>query len=386
MRPEWNPGNPFPWYQDMLKNAPVWRDAEGSVHVFSYESVSTVLSDYTRFSSNFGGKDDPHHPINQSLIATDPPRHRALRALVSQGFTPKTIQRLGPRIQDITDELLGALSGPDTDLIGALAYPLPVIVIAELLGVPVDDRSRFKRWSDAMVSGVQAAEEAQSVAAGTRQVDDPQREMAQYFQDMIAWRRKHPGPDLISDLLQATLEGEHLTVGELLGFCVLLLVAGNETTTNLIGNAVDTMLDHPESLDTVRQTHGDWGPLIEEVLRFRSPVQSMYRVCRVATQLEGIDLAPGDALVAWIGAANHDSAQFEHPEKFWVERSPNRHIAFGHGVHFCLGAPLARLEASIALCALYTRFPKLARAGESPRPVLSRIVYGKERLPIILGP
>lgn len=242
-----------------------------------------------------------------------------------------------------------------------------MIVIAELLGVPVDDRSRFKRWSDAMVTGVREAEEAESVDAGALRVDDPQREMSQYFQDMIAWRRKHPGDDLISDLLEATLDGEHLTAGELLGFCVLLLVAGNETTTNLIGNAVDTILDHPECMNTLRNTPGDWGPLIEEVLRFRSPVQSMYRVCRVPTQLEEVDLDPGDALVAWIGAANHDPAQFQEPERFWADRSPNRHIAFGHGVHFCLGAPLALLEASIALLGLYTRFPNLRRAGDKYR-------------------
>ncbi len=385
MRNQWNPGNPFPWYQEMLASHPVWRDEEGSVHVFGYDNVSTVLSDYHRFSSNFGGDDDLHHPISQSLIATDPPRHRALRALVSQGFTPKTITKLRPRIQEIASELVDAMAEPSSDIIAALAYPLPVIVIAELLGVPAEDREQFKRWSDAMVSGVREAEQSQSVQAGAAQVADPQREMAQYFLEMIEWRRKHPGQDLISDLLRATLEGEHLTSGELLGFCVLLLVAGNETTTNLIGNAVDTLMDHPEAFHQGPHAPEEWGPLIEEVLRFRSPVQSMYRICRVPTQLGGVELAPKDPLVAWIGAANHDPSQFKDPEEFLPNRAPNRHIAFGHGVHFCLGAPLARLEASIGLATLYTRFPNLVRAnGDPPRPVPSSIVYGKEWLPASL--
>lgn len=380
MQTQWNPGNPFPWYQEMLANHPVWRDEEGSVHVFGYTDVSTVLSDFTRFSSNFGGADDPHHPISQSLIATDPPRHRALRGLVSQGFTPKTIARLGPRFQEIATDLVDAMRGPSIDIIEALAYPLPVIVIAELLGIPPEDREQFKRWSDAIVSGVHEAEQSQQV-----EIADPQREMARYFHGMIEWRRQHPGTDLISDLLSASLDGEHLSSGELLGFCVLLLVAGNETTTNLIGNTVDTLMDHSDKVYQRGPNPDEWSPVIEEVLRFRSPVQSMYRVCRIPTQLGGIDLVAGDALVAWIGSANHDPSQFEDPERFFPGRSPNRHIAFGHGVHFCLGAPLARLEARIALATLYTRFPRIARPdGAIPGPISSSIVYGKESLPVLL--
>ena len=266
------------------------------------------------------------------------------------------------------------------DVIKDFGDPLPVIVIAEMLGVPPADRARFKTWSDAIVS----------TAAGGQMAADYKsagREMAGYFMQLIEQRRREPGDDLISGLLRAEIEGQHLTMQELLGFGSLLLVAGNETTTNLLGNALLVLTEHPDVWDRLRADRSLVGPAIEEVLRFRSPVQSMYRVARQPTELDGRAIPAGSSMVAWIGSANHDASQFADPERFAVDRQPNRHIAFGNGIHFCLGAPLARLEARIALSAMLDRFSSVARAGVTPLERLpSTIVYGLRHMPIRFEP
>ncbi|WP_045234634.1 cytochrome P450, partial [Deinococcus pimensis] len=246
------------------------------------------------------------------------------------------VEALAPRIAELVDELLSGFRGGRGDLVHDFAEPLPVIVIAEILGIPASDRAAFKRWSDAVVTG------------------DPSgsREMAAYFTRLIEGRRDDPtGPDLISALLRAELgaddeaAGRRLTGQELLGFCMLLLVAGNETTTNLLSNAVQTLSEHPDTRDAAAQDPALWPATVEEVLRFRSPVQSMFRVTTTDVPMGGQVIPAGSWTVAWIGSANRDDAVFAEPDRFDPRRSPNRHLAFGHGIHFCLGAPLARLEA-----------------------------------------
>jgi cytochrome P450 len=376
--------NPFPWYQTMREDAPVWYSREQGIwHVFRYDDVQRVLSDYAHFSSQRnGGNEAEGHLFASSMISSDPPRHRKLRGLATQAFTPRAVEALEPRIADITQDLLNRVAGHGRmDVIEDLAYPLPVIVIAELLGIPAEDRERFKLWSDAVVST------AQTMGNGMPpyHVGDAMREMAAYFAQTIEQRRRRPGDDLISGLLAAQIDGEHLTLQELLGFCALLLVAGNETTTNLLGNAILSFTEQPGLWERLRAQPELLPMAIEEVLRYRSPVQSMFRSTVSATTMAEQTIPAGSPVIAWIGSANRDELQFPDPNRFDVERTPNRHIAFGYGIHYCLGAPLARLEARIALSAMLERFPTITREGDAPLEALpSMIVYGVRNLPIAL--
>jgi cytochrome P450 len=372
------PLNPFPRYEEMRRSEPVFLDEESGLwHVFCYDDVQRVLSEHATFSSRMGGTNpsETGQLFAASLVNTDPPRHRQLRSLVTQAFTPRSVEALGPRISAITDELLdSAVAAGSMDLIEDLAYPLPVIVIAELMGIPAEDRNRFKQWSDAIVAYTRP---------GAEQPGGAHQEMAGYFLDMIEQRRRQPGEDLISLLLAAEIDGQKLSVAELLGFCALLLVAGNETTTNLIGNAVLCFTEAPGTLERLAAEPELLPHAIEEVLRYRSPVQSMYRIAAADTTLRDRQIPADAPLVAWIGSANRDAEQFPDPDTFDVGRSPNRHLAFGQGIHFCLGAPLARLEARIALQAVISRLPGLALAPDAKLERMdSTIVYGLKELPV----
>lgn len=373
----WPTLEPFPWYRSMRDEGPVSYDAErGSWNVFRFDDVKRVLSDYASFSSNFSGASgQSDQPLGSSIISTDPPRHRQLRSLVTQAFTPRAVQQLAPRIASLVDELLdGVAQRGSMDIIDDFAYPLPVIVIAELLGIPAQDRAQFKEWSDAIVTG------SVDTSTGSGNV---QQEMGRYFMQLIVARRQEPRDDLISGLLTAEIDGMRLSEVELLGFCVLLLIAGNETTTNLIGNAVLCFHDQPDLQGRLLTDPELLAPTIEEVLRYRSPVQSMIRRAARDVDLAGQPIRRGQSVVAWIGSANRDESQFAEADQFLATRAPNQHLAFGHGVHFCLGAPLARLEARIALTALVQRLPGLRRANDEPlEPMASTIVYGVQRLPV----
>jgi cytochrome P450 len=376
--------DPYPLYKEMRQTDPVYYDPNrDNWNVFRYDDVKRVLSEHESFSSQFmqGGSHRMEMPFTASMISSDPPRHRKLRDLVTQAFTPRAITNLAPRITEIVNQHLEHIRHETrVDFIEALAYPLPVIVIAEMMGIPAEDQERFKEWSDIVVQ-----------SADFRGNIDPQKfnnpkilEMSQYFFHLIEERKKDPGDDLISGLLRADIDGEHLEMIDLLGFCALLLVAGNETTTNLLGNAVLTFIERPEVWEQLREHPNLLPEAIEEALRFRSPVQSMFRVTTKDIPLSGQTIPQGGRVVAWIGSANHDENQFPHPEKFELERSPNRHLAFGHGIHYCLGAPLARLEASIALEAMLDCFERIELA---PNTNLSRIpsnlILGLESLPMI---
>ena len=376
--------NPFPWYEEMRRVSPVHVDPHsGVLSVFGYDHVQRVLSDYEAFSSERGPRDgSASSALGTSLISSDPPRHRQLRNLVTQAFTPRAIARLAPRITTIISELLDLVAGAGRmDFIADLADPLPVIVIAEMLGIPTAERVRFKRWSDAIVSTSAVP------AAGQLSFMDAQREMAFYFSRLLADRRADPRDDLISHLIAAEIDGQRLTEIELIGFCVLLLVAGNETTTNLLGNAILCFDEHPDVYERLRAQPDLIPSAIEEVLRYRSPVQSMFRSATGETNLDGVVTRPGQPVVAWIGSANRDEAQFPNADVFDIERAPNRHLAFGHGIHFCLGAPLARLEARLALEAITTRFRTIRRIPDAPiRWMESSIVYGVKTLPVTFTP
>ena len=362
---------PFDWYRSMRASTPVLYDpGRDCWSVFRYDDVQRVLSEHATFSSRF-----PHaeasadYPLDASLISTDPPRHRQLRALVSQAFTPRAIAQLEPRITAIAHELLDrVVDAGRMDLVAEFSDPLPVIVIAELLGIPPAERDQFKRWSDALVSDVEG---------------NVQPAMSQYFHQAIAEHRRRPRNDLIGALLAAEIDGERLSEVELLGFCTLLLVAGNVTTTNLIGNAVLCFDETPGVMERLRAERALLPDVVEEVLRYRSPVQSMFRYAAVDSRIGDQEIRAGQTVIAWIGSANRDDAQFAAPDRFDVARRPNRHLAFGQGVHFCLGAPLARLEAKVALTALLDRLAEVKCDRSTPLEALdSSIVYGVRHLPI----
>ncbi|MGZ6322438.1 MAG: cytochrome P450 [Ktedonobacterales bacterium] len=375
--------NPFPWYEQMRRESPTYVDPHsGVLSVFRYDDVQRALSDYEAFSSERGRRDESaSSALSTSLISSDPPRHRQLRNLVTQAFTPRAIAQLAPRIKTISDELLDQVAASGRmDFIADFADPLPVIVIAEMLGIPTSERARFKRWSDAVVSTSAPTDEGLNFM-------DAQREMAIFFSQLIAERRADPRDDLISHLITAEIDGQRLTEVELIGFCVLLLVAGNETTTNLLGNAILCFDEQPDVYERLRVQPDLIPGAIEEVLRYRSPVQLMYRAATGETDIGGVVTYPGQPIVAWIGSANRDEARFPDAHVFDIERAPNRHLAFGHGIHFCLGAPLARLEARLALEALTTRFRTVRRVPDAPiRWMESSIVYGIKTLPITFAP
>lgn len=373
-----SPLNPFPVYRAMRERTPIAMDSRGGVNVFPYQEVQRVLTEFATFPSGFGS--DPNDPLSTSLISINPPRHRQMRSIVTQAFTPRVIALLEDRIRQIVDELLSQVAGRGKmDFVTEFTNPLPIIVIAELLGIPASDQEKFKHWSDLIIgnttsSGIENRETTYQTAY---------MEMYTYFMQMLEKRRNEPKNDLISALTQAQVEGEHLSDMELMGFCILLLVAGNETTTNLIGNAMLCFDEHPEVMDELRANPTLIPGAIEEVLRYRSPVQCMFRSCAVDTKLGETTIKKGQWLTAWIGSANRDESQFPNAETFDIHRTPNRHIAFGHGIHFCIGAPLARLESRIALEELLARFQNIKRdRSRELEHIGSFIVFGVQNMPV----
>ena len=364
--------DPFPWYAMMRENAPVFLDPRRrSWSVFKYNDVQRVLSEHSVFSSEFGGSDQP---LNASMVSMDPPRHRQLRSLVTLAFTPRAIARLEPRMVEIVNELLDRVAPQGRmDVVSDLAIPLPVTIIAELLGVPLADRENFRLWSD------------QLLGSAPSYGKDPQETMSDYFRWIIEQRREDPQDDLISALLTAQIDGRHLTEQELLGFCVLLLAAGNETTTHLIGNAIWCFDDHPQAWTELRTNRALLPDAIEEVLRYRSPVKLMFRTAIQDTRIRDKDIPAGSGILAWIGSADRDEEQFPNADTFDIHRSPNRHLGFGYGIHFCLGAPLARLESKVALNIMLDRFSSIRRDRDVElEPVTGFILHGLKSLPVSL--
>ncbi|WP_197278548.1 cytochrome P450 [Numidum massiliense] len=368
---------PYVWYRDMRLANPVWYDEEaGMWRVFKYDDVKRVLSDYDVFSAQKymleGVETDHTSPIDASILNLDPPRHRELRSLVSKAFTPRSIAQLAPKIQHITHDLLATVNKRGAmDVVRDLAFPLPVIVIAELIGIPREDLHQFKRWSDAVVEDDETA------------FIQAEQEMGEYFPRIMAERRLKPREDLISRLVAVEEAGQQLSEREIIGFCELLLVAGNETTTNLIANAMLCFAAYPEAWQALQDNRELLPSAIEEVLRFRSPVKAMSRLTKAPIRLRDRDIPEGAVVVAYIASGNVDEEKFPNADTFDITRSPNQHLGFGHGIHFCLGAPLARLEARIALEALLAQFHTFHSVRETALEMIpSFVVHGVKQLPI----
>jgi cytochrome P450 len=335
------------------------------VSVFRHADVRAVLGDHELFSNDFARGRNLAPEVAElaaqappSMIAMDPPDHTRLRSLVNKAFTPRIVRRLEPRLREVAHELLDeALARREVDLVEALTYPLPVGAIAEVIGVPASDREQFKVWSDQAVATLGTAFFAPPSREQMQRQIALREEMQRYFIPLAEARRREPKDDLLTGLVQAEHEGSRLDHQEMLAMLVLLLVAGNETTTTLIGNAVLTLLDHPGELKRLRDDPTLLPSAIDEVLRFDSPVQFDPRRATRATAIAGTPIAEDTLLLCWLGSANRDERVFSRPDVFDVAREKNPHLAFGFGTHHCLGHNLARLEAQVALEEIALRFP-----------------------------
>ena len=385
--------SPFDFYSSMRKNNPIVFDEENERWgVYRYNDIEKILRDHSRFSSKFGPLDLPlgippeyekniHRP---SLINSDPPYHRRLRSIVDTLFVPIEISKLVPRIENIVNELIDKIIEKNNntatstmDLISDFAYPLPATVIAELLGVPFEDRDTYHQWADVIV-GLEENSNIDYIKKVSKTFD----EMDVYFSKLIEERKKSSSSTkdnddndtLISRIIRAKVDGHSLSEREILTFSHLLLNAGHITTVNLIGNSIFSLLENPQELKRLQQNKNSLiKPAIEETLRYRSPVQLVIRIANddvtLSEEKEGgggreiekqeIKIKKGQKIILFLGSANHDESVFTDPERFDITRKNLRHMAFGTGIHFCLGAPLARLEGQIALRTLLERFDNL---------------------------
>lgn len=370
--------DPYPMYARLRETEPVhWSERMGGWALTRYEDVALALRD-----PRFSVADRP--PMRRdgaatTMVTADPPEHTRLRRLVSKAFTPRAVERQRPRIQEIVDGLLDGVGGGRFDLVRDVAYPLPVMVIAEMLGVSLADRERFKRWASEGLAGVVGRFATDEEVARARQSG---AEIQAYFEDVIARRRGDLGDDLVSALIAAEDEGSALSSREVLDNCILLITAGHETTSSLIGNGMAAVLRHPAQLARLREDPSLVPGAVEELLRFDPPVQAVTRRALEDVTLDGRAIEKGQVVFAVIGAANRDPRQFERPDELDVTRERNAHLSFGDGVHFCLGAPLARAEAQIAVVALLARFPELRLADEDVAWGGNFIVRGVTRLAV----
>jgi cytochrome P450 len=381
--------NPYPHYRPLLAGPPRIADM-GFKFVLAarYADVRSILMDYATFTSVQPagmGFDEQTKLFGDAptMLGSDPPTQTRLRRLVSRDFTPRRIRELEPRIREIAKNLLDAAERRgEFDVMADLANPLPVMVISDLLGVPPEEYRQFKNWSDKII-------EADNTLPGMPMPDEIKTaftELKEYFLAEIDRRRKHPGPDLVSALVAAHDEAEALSADELLQFVVLLLLAGNETTTNLIGNGMLALGRDPGSMTALRAKPELMRGAIEEMLRYDGPVQSTFRTATKDTTVGGTPIAAGMGVFVIVAAANRDAAQFKDPERFDITRDPNEHVALGEGIHFCIGAPLARMEGSIAIGSALERFPHL-RLKEPDAPLTYKGSYflrGLSRLEMAL--
>ena len=392
--------NPYPFYARLRAEAPVWpvalRDRRTAWLITRYEDVARVLKDDTFAKDKLNAMDPEQRaktpwvpgflkPLERNMLDLDDPDHVRLRALVSKAFTPRLIERLRGRIEALCEELLDDMERErkregGTDLVAGYALPLPATVIAELLGVPAKDQARFHRWSNRLVSVSSGRDMLRALPAALAFV--------RYLRNLVKRRRAEPEDDLITALIRAEEAGDKLSEDELLAMAFLLLVAGHETTVNLIASATLALLEHPEQTERLRRDPSLAKPAVEELLRYTSPVElATERYARKDTEIRDTRIPRGGLVLAVLGSANRDERHFEDPDVLDLARDPNRHLAFGRGgVHHCLGAPLARMEGQIALNAFLRRFPgaRLDMAPEALRWRRGLFLRGLERLPLVL--
>jgi cytochrome P450 len=388
--------DPYPALRRLREEDPVhWSEILGGWVLTRYADVRAALAD-PRLSADritpFLTRQGPTaseavqallRQVGRWVVFTDPPVHTRLRSVLGRAFSAGMVELRSSRIQAIVDRLLAhAAAVGEMDLVRDFAYPLPVAVIGDLLGVPPEDGERLKAWSDELAtfigSSLATRDRYERAAHGVI-------ELHGYFERLVARRRAAPADDLVTALLAAEDRPDGLTRDELVSSCVLLLFAGHETTTNLIGNGALALLRHPAEARAWREEPGLTPSAVEELLRYDGPTAAMVRVAREDLPVADRAIRRGERLFLMINAANRDPGQFAEPDRLDVRRADNRHLGFGHGIHFCLGAPLARLEGQIALPALLTRFPALSSGDEAPKWVDSLVFRGMRSLPVALG-
>jgi pimeloyl-[acyl-carrier protein] synthase len=381
--------NPYPFYRALREKDPLHQSPMGFWVLTRYDDVVTSLRDPRFGRDGFAplleaiyGPEHASGNLPRSMLMRDPPDHTRLRALVNKAFTPRVIEGMRTHIQAIVDRLIDRVQGAQAmDVIADLAYPLPVTVICEMLGVPLDDHEAIRNWSSDIARSLDAIgllADPDIVARGAA----ARRALTEYFRRLLPERRAHPKADLLSLLIAAEEQGDKLTEGELLAMCVLLFIAGHETTVNLIGNGILALLRHPDEMIKLRRDPALISLAIEELLRYDSPVQWTTRITNTDVEIQGRKMPSGSMIIIAIGSANRDHSHFADPDSLDIARADNRHVAFGFGIHFCLGAPLARVEGQIALGTLLRRMPALALQAATPDWRESSTLRGLKTLPV----
>jgi len=387
--------DPYPTYRRLRDEDPTYLSPLG-FHVFTrYQDCLAVLrhpqmSSDARHARNLVEFIEQHPAAKKmadvmeqrrSFLMLDPPDHTRLRGLVSKAFTVRTVENLRPRVQHLVDELIDSVARAGAmDVVEDFAYPLPVVIICELLGVPPSDHERFKGWSRDLARGLDP-DFIQPAEALERRFETLLA-FHEYFRELINRRRSDPGDDVLTALIHAEERGDTLNEDELLGTCTLLLVAGHETTVNLIANGVLALLRHRDQFERLRAEPALIKSAVEEVLRFDPPVQFDGRVALADIEIGGVTVERGEQPMLILAAANRDPAEFVDPETFDITRGENRHLSFGYGLHFCLGAPLARLEGQLALGTLVRRLPAIDLAVDEPTYKENLILRGLATLPV----
>jgi cytochrome P450 len=387
--------DPYPCYARLRAEAPIYQTPVGSWVLSRYVDCAAALRDHARWSSDLRnnavyqralaeGRVDPSQEAlgkTPPFLVLDPPDHTRLRGLVNKAFTPKVVEGLRPHVQQIVDELLDNVADKGSiEVIEDLAYPLPITVICEMLGVPPQDRQTFQQWSRELSRGLDPEEVLPPDAIERRR--QAGNAFADYFRALIAERRRNPRDDLLSALIAAEEAGDKLTEDELVSTCIFLLAAGHETTVNLIGNGSLALLRHPDQLDLLRSDPSVARGAVEEILRYDPPVQYASRIAMEDIDLDGATIEKGRQAVILIGSANRDPDAFPEPDRFDITRGDSRHLAFGLGIHFCLGAPLARVEGEIAFATLVRRLDGLHLLAEAPEYKEHIVNRGLRSLPV----
>jgi cytochrome P450 len=383
--------NPYPWYREMRQETPVRYDEDRGVwDVFRFDDVEEILRNYEKYTVEQGisnsfdiveeevGSDD----FGKTIMSLDPPTHTEYRQPVENFFKPTNLEQFEPRFRTIANNIIdnSLQDGGTIDFAKEIAWEFPIMAIAELLGIPTEKRTQFKEWSDALVSSpTDPTPEAK--ARSLNETKEAFLDMREFFRDILSARREDPGEDLISELVVFNEENQAFTESELLHFCNLLLLAGNVTTTYLLTNTLWTILEE-DLLHDVQYGDVSMKGTIEEALRYRSSVQIQRRTTKEPVEISGRSIPAGETVIGFIGSANRDPRNFSDPDEFLPDRSPNNHLGFGRGVHICLGAPLARLEARIILSEFLNRVNSIEAVSDEYKPFYGPLIFGLEEMPI----